>query len=358
MKLTWISIFFALLAGCSSTTPISAPDLKYQPPGKQEAEQLAKGLRYHDSKLYAQAIREYHAILEKNPANAMVMYELAFTYFSQQEFVNSLKYATEAAKYNSPFLANVYLLVGLNHEKLGNIKQALRVYEYANTQFKDHQDLQYRLASAYLAADQPEQAAETFKKIITRYPYHTESHLQLGLAYYEHDYKTPAFLSLITFLLLEPDSERAQIVVGLLDDIFKSGIDSDEKSGMPSLAVNLESKTDEGDFRLVDISMSSRRIALMTAKEQLSEMDIKLAQLDSVLLILSQFDTQKNTGFFILRQYQPFYKQLYQRKLTAALLHFTHQSLNEKETLSWLAMNRKQIDELKAAFKYFTWAAN
>lgn len=355
MKLSWISIIPILLVGCSSIGQQPAPHLAYVAPTKAESEVIAKGGRYHDNKKYDLAVKQYLSVLEKNPHNAAAMYVLGMTYYTQHDYKNSLRYASRSAMYDSPFLAQVYLLLGLSHEKLGQFPQAIQVYQPATARFAQDTELKYRLAISYRYIDRPEDAAEIFKKIIAQDPYHADSHFQLGLAYYQYDYKTPALLSLMTYLLIEPDSPHALTAAIMLDDIFKSGIISDEKTGAVTLAVNPDAHTDEGDFRLLDIELSARRAELLSSKAKLPEMQIKLEQLTSYLLALSQLDTIKNNQFFIFRHYQPFYKQVYKRKLTPALLNYTLQPLKDKQSKKWVANNRNQIEELKSMFLKFNW---
>ena len=141
----------------------------------------------------------------------------------------------------------------------------------------------------------------------------------------------------------------------MIDDIFKSGVVIDEKTKEIALAVNPDDKIDEGDFRLIDIALSARRVELLSDKQPHSEINIKLEQLTSFLLILSQLDAKKNDKFFVIRHYQPFYKHLYNSKLTPALLNYTLQSLKDKQINKWIANNRKQVENLKSAFVKFNW---
>jgi len=355
MKLSWISIIPILLVGCSSIGQQLAPHLAYVAPTKAESEIIAKGGRYYENKKYDQAIKQYLSVLEKNPHNAAAMYVLGMTYYAQHDYKNSLRYASRSAMYDSPFLAQVYLLLGLSHEKLGQLPEAIQVYEPATARFAQNTELKYRLAISYLYVDRPEDAAEIFKQIIAQDPYHAQSHFQLGLAYYQYDYKTPALLSLMTYLLIEPDSPRSLTAAIMIEDIFKSGVIIDEKTKAVTLAVNPDAHTDEGDFRLIDIELSARRAELLSSKAKQSEMQIKLEQLTSYLLTLSQLETTKNNRFFVFRHYQPFYKQVYKGNLTPALLNYTLQPLKDKQSRKWVASNRKQIEELKLLFLKFNW---
>lgn len=355
MKLSWISILFFTLAACSNINPIQPPASKYRTSTEQENVRLAKAGRLHDAEKYHEAIALYRSILENNPANTVALYELALSHFSLNEFEQSLQYAKAAAEYDSPFLPSVYLLIGLDYKKLNQPEQALSVYQFATRRFDRHIELHYQLAAMYLALNDPGHAADVFKKIITLDPRHRDSHLQLGMAYYLHDYKTPAMLSLLTFLLLEPDSHRSEFAVSLLDDIFKSGVIIDSKTKQVTLAINPDAKTDEGDFGFTDALLSTRRVDLLTSGKKYSEVSLKREQLKSFLMAVSQLKTETDRRYFIKWHAFPFYSSLHEAGLSDALFYYTHQSLKQTEISRWLAGNRKQVEKLEAFVRNYKW---
>jgi tetratricopeptide (TPR) repeat protein len=355
MKLSWIIFFTILLASCSGAGPILKPaTLAYSAPGKQESELISKAAAYHDKKQYNKAIAIYQSILKTNPGNATALYELALTYFKQQDFLSSLKYARLAAEIRSPFLENVYLLVGLNYERINQPEQAIKVYQFATRQFDASVDLHYQLATVYLALAQPGEAAEEFKKVIKLDPYHKDSHFQLGMAYYLHDYKTPAFFSLMTFLLLEPDSKRSSIAISQLEDIFKSGVAINEKTKEISLEVNPDPKTDEGDFSLIDTVMATRRIELLIDGKT-DEMTIRLEQLKSYLLASTQIKTSRKHRHFVEQHYMPFYHVVYKENLAKVLFYYTHRTSGKPDISAWLSQHKSKVNRLKRLFNQFDW---
>jgi tetratricopeptide (TPR) repeat protein len=355
MKLSWIIFLAVLLSSCVSTGPILAPAKQtYSQPTRHESELIIRATNYHEKKQYSKAIDIYQSIIKTNPHNATALYELALTYFVKGDFLDSLKYSRLAADIKSPFLANVYLLIGLNYARINQPEQAMRVYSFATRQFDNSIDLHYQLATTYLTLAQPGEAAEEFKKVIQLDPYHKDSHFQLGMAYYIHDYKSPAFLSLMTFLLLEPDSVRSRIAISQLDDIFRSGVVIDEKTNEISLEVNPNPKTDEGDFSLIDTVMATRRIELLL-ESKTNEMSIRLEQLKSYLLTSTQIKAGKRHRYFIERHYMPFYHSVYKENLTDALLYYTHRLSGNSGVSRWLGKHKVKVKQLKTKFYNFDW---
>jgi len=356
MKLIWNIIIAFFLFGCSGMSkPPAAPHLNHKTPTEQESKALANAAQEQYNKQYSLAIKQFQSILIKNPDNAIALYGLASSYYALGNFEKSLYYSTRTAEYKTPFLADTYMLMGLGHEKNNQINNAISTYQFAIKKFNSDVDLHYQLATAYLSQDRVEEAVEVFKKVIILDPYHRESHLRLGLAYYEHDYKTPALLSLLAFLLIEPDSKRAMVVIEFIDDIFKSGIEQNHETGTVELAVNLKPKKDEGDFELIDITMSARRIEIMLTTLKNQELEIKLEQLKSLLLIISQLKTNKEHPYFVENHYFPFFKSIYKNNLTEALLYYTHKSSHKTEMRNWLNKNEIQVNKIKKIFQSFDW---
>lgn len=356
MKLIWNIIIAFFLFGCSSIdkTPVT-PTLKYNSPTQQETKIIMSAAQEQLNNQHGRAIKKFQAILDKNPNSAIALYGLASSYYATGNFEQSLNYSTRASQYKTPFLASTYLLMGLGYEKNNQLNNAISAYQFAIKQFKINSGLHYQLAKAYLSQDRVEDAAETLKNVIIIDPYHRESHLQLGIAYYENDYKTPALLSFLSFLLIEPDSKRSQLVVEFIDDIFKSGVEKNPQTGDLELAVNPDAKKDEGNFELIDITMSARRIDLILATLKNTEEEILLKQLESCLLIISQIKTNKDQAYFIEDHYFPFFKSVYKNNLTKALLYYTHKSSSKPEVKIWLSKNKVQIDKLKKLFQSFSW---
>lgn len=255
-----------------------------------------------------------------------------------------------ASRFDSSFLANVYLLIGLNHEKLSLLDSAIQVYAFACRRVPNDIQLHYLLAMAYQQQQQPEKAVPIFKNKLRLAPLHHESHLQLGLAYYEHDYKSPALLSLLSFLMLEPNSQRSSVVMEMVDDLFTSGVETDPKTGKISLMVNPHAKTDEGDFRVIDNSIAMHRIDLLTSGQKPDEMEIKLEQLNSFLLMAIQIFNQPDQAFFVQQQYLPFYVALYKNDLTKAFLYYTHQSVDTGQGNAWLRQHPAQVRRVEQLF--------
>ncbi len=355
MKLIWnITIAFFLVA-CSSIKPPVAPHLIYNSPTQPESKSLANAAQMQNNKQYNNAIKQFQSILIKNSNSAIALYGLASSYYALGDFEKSLHYSIRASEYKTPFLVNTYLLLGLSHEKNNSLDSAISTYQFAIKTFKSDVGLHYQLAKAYLLKDNIEEAAEFLKKTIILNHYHRESHLRLGLAYYENDYKIPALLSFLTFLLIEPESKRTKVVIEFINDIFKSGVELNDQTGSLELAVNLKTKKDEGDFELIDITMSARRIDFILTKIKKTEIEIQLEQLKSCLLIISQIKTDKDHSYFVESNYFPFFKSIYKNNLTKALLFYSQKSSGNTEIINWLNKNKTQIDKLQKLFQSFPW---
>ncbi|MCK5387220.1 MAG: hypothetical protein KAJ39_08535, partial [Gammaproteobacteria bacterium] len=114
-------------------------------------------------------------------------------------------------------------------------------------------------------------------------------------------------------------------------------------------------KKDEGGFELMNITMSARRIHMILTKPKKHEMEIKLEQLKSLPLIISQTKTNKEQPHFVKKYYFPFYKSIYKNNMAKTLLYYTHKSSHKIKVRNWLNKNKIQVNITKKIFQSFDW---
>ena len=109
MKLIWNIIIAFFLFGCSGMgKPPAAPHLNYNTPTEQESKALTNAAQEQYNKQYSLAIKQFQAILIKNPDNAIALYGLASSYYSLGIFKKCLYCSTHNTEYKTPFLTNIH----------------------------------------------------------------------------------------------------------------------------------------------------------------------------------------------------------------------------------------------------------
>ena len=188
LRLTCIITFCFYLLSCSSGI-LPKADKVAVPGSKTEEQLLAQGLNYYKQGEFSIAFEKSQAVLILNPDNVEAMYAMAASYLALDEFKNSLKYSQLAAAYASLHLADIYLLIGSAYERMDDPWNALRAYRFAANEYPENSKVHYHLAKTYVYLNKLEFAAESFKAAIRADSRNVAAHFELGVLYYEHDYK-------------------------------------------------------------------------------------------------------------------------------------------------------------------------
>ena len=88
-----------------------------------------QGVQFHEQGQFDEAIAKYKQAEKKDPKNALVKYEMAFTYHAKRDLDKALTYAKAATKLNTEGLSeNLYSLLGTIYDEKGMPDSALNVY--------------------------------------------------------------------------------------------------------------------------------------------------------------------------------------------------------------------------------------
>ena len=73
---------------------------------------IDQGVQFHEQGQYDEAIAKYKAAEKKDPKNALIKYEMAFTYHAKHEIDKALTYAKAATKLKTiTFLKKLFISV-------------------------------------------------------------------------------------------------------------------------------------------------------------------------------------------------------------------------------------------------------
>ncbi len=88
-----------------------------------------EGVQFHEQGQYDEAIAKYKQAEKKAPKNALVKYEMAFSYHAKRELDKALSYAKAATKLDTKGLdENLYSLMGSIYDEKGMPDSALAIY--------------------------------------------------------------------------------------------------------------------------------------------------------------------------------------------------------------------------------------
>jgi tetratricopeptide (TPR) repeat protein len=336
---------------------IKPPTLTPAPQTEKHRDQLREAVRLHDQKNYDGAIAGYLEILKENPDDISALYELGFSYFAKGEYQKSLDITNKGAQYKSDTLAAFYTLMGNDLDHLGQADKAMKVYKEGIKQFPRNAQLHYNLAIALIGAKKADEAKKSFKNALSVGPDHPSSHLGLSQLYQNDNYKIPAMLAALRFLVLEPKTARSAAVVKMVDKIMQAGVQQGSDPTQLTVFMDTGGKTDEGDFNAVTAALSIIGVGrhLLESKGK-SEIRLFIDNLSTMLNIMAESVSKEKSSGFAWEYYRPYFCEMATRKFVEPFCYYISQSAQSEEVDRWLTANFERVREFLAWSKSYQWA--
>ncbi|NJO68679.1 MAG: tetratricopeptide repeat protein, partial [Bacteroidetes bacterium] len=137
-------------------------------------------------------------------------------------------------KYKSEHLHRLYLIKGNALDQAGFPDSSIMLYNKALVKFPYSYLLYFNKGITYTHQKIYEPAIEAFQQAIRLNPFHASSHLVLGKICALMGHYTHAMLSLETFLIIDPNSERSNLNLVFLNNFVNNALGSDYEKITPS----------------------------------------------------------------------------------------------------------------------------
>ena len=316
---------------------------------------IQAGIALHDQGRYDDAIKKYQQVLAENPDDVLALYEMGYAYSAKKDYRKSLEIAYQGATYKSKHLASFYVLIGNALDNLNESDKALKVYQTALIWYPDNALLRFNLGVTQLRLNKLAEAKVSMKQTMMADPNYRSSHYFLSQLYYQENYTLPAIMALCRFLQVEPRSQRSAPALQALKVIVQGGAQKNEK-GQTHITVNPNTKTEEGDFAALELSL-----AILGSTRSLEKFRDKTdAQWFAYCLVFlfemmnEKSDSAKGSGF-AWNYYRPYFLEMVRLHHVETFAYFIQQSDNSPECIRWLEQNPAKVEAFLAWSKDFIW---
>jgi len=301
-------------------------------------ELIQQGVEYHEAGKYDEAIKEYEKALQIDEKSAAAMYELSFSYFSKGDFQSSVKYADAVIDQDQDYVKEAMLIKGSALDNQGLAKQAILVYEAAAKKYPYDYLLFYNLGLTYYGLKNYVESESALLAALDLNPDHASSHLLLAYLKVNQGKRIEPILVLYTFLLLEPDTERARQAYQLLVELQKQGVSKEDDQ---NTHINLE--IGENEFQTVELMLSLQEASQqLKSDEKKSEVEFFIQKTEALIMTLEGLKKDK-TGVW-----WEFYADLLFRIEKAehlkAFCYYISWTSPEKAVTEWLEGNQKNLE--------------
>ncbi|MGC4102145.1 tetratricopeptide repeat protein [Ferruginibacter sp.] len=204
---------------------------------------VAKGVKLHDSGDFNGAIELYKQALAIDEKSPLVNYELSSSYFSLKNYEKAIEYADHVIDYGKDYVKDAYILKGSAEDLAGRSEDAVQTYKKAIKKFPDSYLLHYNLALTSYNNRDNKTAEESLQKALLIRPTHGSSHLLLGYVMQAQGSRVKSLLALYNFLLLEPNGPRTESAYKFLLEQLKQGVSKGKDKKTPSILPSIPGKT-------------------------------------------------------------------------------------------------------------------
>lgn len=309
-------------------------------------EYVKRGIILHDEGKYKQAIREYEKALKIDNKSALVHYEIAYSYTELGDKKSALKHVNKALKAKgSGDMPMLYVMKGNLLDDVGKTRQAIKVYEKGLQQFPNFYMILFNMGITYANAGMDNKAKNAFIRSIASEFGYASSHYHLGKLMEKQDRKIPAIMSYYFFLMLEPETIRAdEIYNKLMNLLFKN----ESENGNTTIKINLGSgDMSDLEFAPLELLLSldmtevlkETGVALETPKTDTEKL-IKKTEL--LFEILEEKDDNKKGIWWDF--YAPFYAKISDCEVITAFCYHIGQSKGGDIAL-WLEGHEEEVTE-------------
>ena len=315
-------------------------------------EYVKRGIILHDEGKYDQAIKEYKKALKIDKKSALVNYEIAFAYSQLGEHKTALKYTNKAFKgKGANKMPMLYVIKANLLDNTGKAKQAIKVYKEGLKLFPDFHSLYFNMGITYANMGMENKAKNAFINAISKEFGHPSSHYHLGRIMEHQDKKIPAIMSYYFFLMLEPETIRAdEIYDKLLNLLIYNNNVSKKSSG--DIEINLS----DMEFAAIELLLSVDAANELTKDENSSDAKgeatkdktpktdtEKLIQKTQLLFSMMKEKEENKQGIW-WDFYAPFYAKMSDCEIIEAFCYHIGQSKGGNIAL-WLEGHEEEVTE-------------
>jgi tetratricopeptide (TPR) repeat protein len=330
---------------------------------KEAANQLVtEGVALHDNHEYAKAIAKYDEALALDKDNPSALSEKALTMNALGRNEEAVRICREMTKIHPdyPRLNTAYVTYGNALDALRKPEEALKVYEEALRKFPDYYQLYFNKGVTLIGAGQYDNAMKAFQAAVRLNPAHASSHNAIARMADANNQRIPALLAYCRFLILEPESKRAEENLDRVKRLVSRNVERKDDSSI-SVYVSEETLDDAGkkknkedNFSTTDMILSMTTALDYDGKYKAEQPADRLARkLTSVFA--SMGETSKGARGFFRTYYAPYFTQMEHEHLVDVFCHIALASTNDPSISQWLREHKVEADKFWNWTKAYSW---
>ena len=232
-----MSIRTMLLPGLLSTALCVGAAFASEQATEREAT-IKRAIELHDAGSYDAAIRVYQSLLEEDPNDGLVLYEIAMSYESLKDYENCITYAARSSRIESEAQPAAFAMIANCQDDSGRADEALKTFAKAVRRFPKSVMLNYNYAVTLLRNQAPRKARDALRVAIEEAPGYPSPYRLYASMLDGQGHTAAALLMYLRFIMADPGSDRAidaaaYVLESFAGALSEEGADKEIRITMP-----------------------------------------------------------------------------------------------------------------------------
>ena len=317
---------------------------------------IEEGIQLHDKGEYEAAIAKYDQVLKNNPSNTRALYEKSYTLMLMKKYEECESICIQLLKTND-YRKEVIVQYGSLLDMTNRQKESLEVYNKGIKEFPDFFLLYYNKGITLSGLSRDEEAMESFQQALKHKPLHASSHNAIGRMIKKEN-RIPAIMAFVTFLIVEPQTERAAQNLNSLDALVTKGVQQKD-SGNVSISIDAALLDDKKKKRENDFSNTELIFSLTSAMDNSepfkNENDAERLKRKLDFLVSSMNEGKRKGRGFFWDFYVPFFTEMKSKEFLGTACYVVHAGAGKEEIKQWIKDNEDKVTDFYAWVKAYSW---
>lgn len=332
-----------------------------------DAESLVEeGVNYHDKGDYEGAIAKYDKALALDKDNLLALAEKAYSLVSLQKYEEAVACCQRAISTHpgDKGLRTVYVTYGNALDGLKKTDKSIEIYDEGILLFPDFYQLYFNKGITLFSVKNYDEAMVNFQKAVMLNPKHASSHNAIARLSKINNKRIPSILAYCRFLVIEPQSKRANENLLSLQALMKGNV---EVTGKKSITINISAdifadtnangKPKANSFSSTELILSmDAALDLDKKNKKKSDVEQFIRKLETLCASLAQ-SKKDNYGFF-WDYYVPYFVEMKEKKFLETFAYIAFASSEDPHVMKWLKSHKSETDQFFEWTKSFEWKTN
>jgi antitoxin component YwqK of YwqJK toxin-antitoxin module len=301
---------------------------------------IIKGVEYHDSEKYQDAINEFKKVNKNDTNFVLACLELANSYIANGQDSLAIHVCDQASILPSSFAPSILLYKANALDNMKKSDEAAKLYEEGIKKYPLNNSFYYELGVLKYRQEKYKEAHDLFTRSIKCNPYHPASHHQMANLALKQGKLIPAVLAWQFYLLVDNSSDRAKSIIGELEKIAKNEYEFKD-------VIKVEGLSEQDDFSELEALVRSK-VAL--SNKYKSKLNVNFNITKQLQLIFEKITADKSDKGFYMSFYAPIYEAIQKKDYFEAYAYNILAGVNNEDVNAWMKKHKDDSEKFSLWF--------